>query len=652
MSTYGRIGFIILLLATLSMILLSGCERSNDSKDQETSDHSHEAHSNLQQTITDESMDTHLVPEPSDPDKANLAIPDTGSVVSTVPATDPLLDLELGLSACDVRSMLHPEAEPKLLIPAWRNLEEYPALEGVTDVIVDRVFDAAGYGWKPGISYALTKDGTAWYWGYDQQEYIPFPRKIDGLQDVVQITGSYALTSDGQVWRLDAEKVPSRVDGLSTFANIQQLGEMVGLPIFLIREDATLWKLELEGDELSRILPDLEHVREIHGSSFSLFIVDGNGDLHYMDGRYGNSKFDQAENLEFPGKVAQIAVGYNDHALVLSDQGELYKFAPDEQKWQQMPVVDKVIQMAVAGDDTYFIVQSDGTVWGWGENRNQMLGVNLRDYVEEPQHIKGIDGIVDIAAGTDHILALDRHGFVYSWGSNMTGQLGRIPLVFDHWTEYSELDEIREVIAQPDRPYFIKEDGTLWSLHEERRPYLINGAENIQSLTFVYNTPLTLNTSGQIQLWSTQLQSCQIIDLPFAVKHIVGGEDHLLLQSEDDHFFMIKMNRPLLEGGSGYDLSRIVPEKIEWVAAEGDWMKQIDSLYSNHYTFFALTEDGDVYWMEKMRRANTTHFNKCLGSVTFESWPPSSSYDTHWILLRLGRWMIKGKYTRSLLLST
>ena len=42
-----------------------------------------------------------------------------------------------------------------------------------------------------------------------------------------------------------------------------------------------------------------------------------------------------------------------------------------------------------------------------------------------PTKVHGLQNIVDIATGTDHVLALDASGHVYSWGNGQQMQLGR-----------------------------------------------------------------------------------------------------------------------------------------------------------------------------------------------------------------------------------
>lgn len=506
-------------------------------------------------------------------------------------------EIQIRLAACEQERTSDSDSN---LIKAetWKNIEPYQTLADISKIGTGRLFDAAGYGWKPGISYAIAKDGKAWYWGFQRQTNVDFPRLIEGLKHVDQISGNYALTTDGQVWRLNEDHPPAKIDAFKDIISIQYLDEMFDT-LFIVRSDRTAWKMD--GDSTKPEKLPFKNVQEIYGSSFSLFVLDQNGKLAYFDGRSGELKFNQAKYLEISDKVLRAAIGYDDHGLIETDKGEVYAFSPDDQMLQRIPWADGVRQMAIAGNDTYFIVKADGSVWGWGENRSGLLGYNQGGRAEEPVQIQGLTDIVDIQAGTDHAMALSQQGFVYSWGNNMTGQLGRVPILFEHWTEFGELAGIIQVATELERPYFVREDGTIWSLNDDRTAVKIEGPAQIRSLTGLNNLPVTLNKEGQVHVWLDSFQECKQLVLPFSIKNMIGGDQGLLLQSEDDHFFLVKFKFELTLQADRYRIQSIFPEKIERIQMDRNESSQVNSLYSNHYTFFALTQDGQVWYAEKTK---------------------------------------------------
>ena len=88
----------------------------------------------------------------------------------------------------------------------------------------------------------------------------------------------------------------------------------------------------------------------------------------------------------------------------------------------------------VAGEMFTAALMSDGTVYAWGLNSNGQLGdETTMDRIYPTQVRSGdqkngtqyLQGIVDIAAGKEHMVALDTNGDVYAWGNNVNGQVLR-----------------------------------------------------------------------------------------------------------------------------------------------------------------------------------------------------------------------------------
>ncbi len=82
--------------------------------------------------------------------------------------------------------------------------------------------------------------------------------------------------------------------------------------------------------------------------------------------------------------------------------------------------------MVAAGEGTSFLLKADGTVWGWGDQRDGRLGDGQdRDNSRtQPRPVLGLSGIRQIAIGAAHGLALRADGTVLAWGANGDGRLG------------------------------------------------------------------------------------------------------------------------------------------------------------------------------------------------------------------------------------
>ena len=84
----------------------------------------------------------------------------------------------------------------------------------------------------------------------------------------------------------------------------------------------------------------------------------------------------------------------------------------------------------VAGDSSSFALTNDGRVYGWGTFRDSTGIIGFSPSVqiqEQPVVLTTLSGlgVIDLACGSNHVLALTANGNVFSWGSGEQGQLGR-----------------------------------------------------------------------------------------------------------------------------------------------------------------------------------------------------------------------------------
>jgi len=81
--------------------------------------------------------------------------------------------------------------------------------------------------------------------------------------------------------------------------------------------------------------------------------------------------------------------------------------------------------LVAAGGFFDLAVRTDGTVWGWGENKYGELGTgSTSSFSNTPVQVPGFTGAISVAAGFYHSLALKNDGSVWAWGKDGFGQLG------------------------------------------------------------------------------------------------------------------------------------------------------------------------------------------------------------------------------------
>jgi hypothetical protein len=124
----------------------------------------------------------------------------------------------------------------------------------------------------------------------------------------------------------------------------------------------------------------------------------------------------------------------------------------------------------------------DGRVWAWGGNFAGQLGTTENEFISDryvPVTIIGLTGVVAIAAGDLHNLALREDGTVYAWGSNFTGQLGN-GTYSSYYSFVQLVDNLTDVVAiaaGSAHSMVLKSDGTVWAWGSNTSGQLGNGTD-------------------------------------------------------------------------------------------------------------------------------------------------------------------------------
>jgi regulator of chromosome condensation len=90
-----------------------------------------------------------------------------------------------------------------------------------------------------------------------------------------------------------------------------------------------------------------------------------------------------------------------------------------------------IICKVAATDSASFLLTTDGFVFGWGTFRGAdgIIGFGEGIRVQStPMLIAPLQDITNIVCGSNHVIALDVHGKVWTWGSGGQFQLGRKPI--------------------------------------------------------------------------------------------------------------------------------------------------------------------------------------------------------------------------------
>lgn len=208
--------------------------------------------------------------------------------------------------------------------------------------------------------------------------------------------------------------------------------------------------------------------------------------------------------------VQKIAQGFTGHNLALMTDKTVYSWGNNRygQVGESLTALPQGVRTSPAqvqgledvkdiAAGIYFsaAVKNDGTVWTWGYNNNGQLG-DASGVSERftPQQVPGLSGVIKVAAGYGHVLALKSDGTVWAWGRNYKGELGNgttsgslTPI------QVPGLSNVKDISAGWYTSLALLENGSVWAWGDNEYGSLGNGSTAMYS-----NTPVSVSGLPQI----------------------------------------------------------------------------------------------------------------------------------------------------------
>lgn len=201
-------------------------------------------------------------------------------------------------------------------------------------------------------------------------------------------------------------------------------------------------------------------------------------------------------SLQIQQKILYAAGGKEHHIFVAYD-GSIFTKTNDNPQIKQIPFHLRVCSAATGDQHTLFVTDT-GQVWAFGHNLDGRVDSTISNTdIKKPIQVQGIykrTPFVQVAAGSNHSLALAQNGQVCSWGNNENGQLGQetTPNINKEFIPSAEFGDkhVHLIAAGGDGSCAITQDGALftWGFASFGR----NG-EGKQSSSLTQKTPIQVN---------------------------------------------------------------------------------------------------------------------------------------------------------------
>ncbi|MFS8501366.1 MAG: ABC transporter permease subunit [Caldicoprobacter sp.] len=269
---------------------------------------------------------------------------------------------------------------------------------------------------------------------------------------------------------------------------------------------------------------------------------------------------------ELQGKIQQISIGPT-FSVGISTDGKIYVWGKTKVTKaidvKNMPKnMGKIVKVA-AGYDHILAMNDKGQLFAWGSNRNGQANI--------PPEVAKLDNIVDIKAGYQCSMVLTADGYTYFFGNSMNN---------DYNPNHKYQGQIAQIELTSDAVVGLTFDGQVVYLGYQQNSYS-NIPENMGKVVDIATTASTIaavNEEGRVFVWGNVTKGEG--DVPHTESKIVD------IQGGRYHYSAITEDGKVVAWGANYYKQASVPKKLQQL--------EVTKLFTGYYQNYAVTKDGKL----------------------------------------------------------
>ncbi|XP_059611056.1 uncharacterized protein LOC132257957 [Phlebotomus argentipes] len=180
------------------------------------------------------------------------------------------------------------------------------------------------------------------------------------------------------------------------------------------------------GEERSLCHEFSEEIRDLSCNTKHCLVLLRNGQLYQFSVEKNQmimlNFISTEDSSEQKNQITHVACGETKN-IAITNQNAVYDIPSKIHKFEKHVKIQKIS----CGHEHALLLTKNGDVYSWGNGLRGQLGHGSLENHTKPELIEALSGIkiLDISAGGWHSAAVSAFGDLYTWGWNVSGQLGK-----------------------------------------------------------------------------------------------------------------------------------------------------------------------------------------------------------------------------------